>query len=77
MELFDLEKIKVYPYKESDKNVFFKSNRFKAGMIRLHAGESMTACEMKSFVVFIVIEVRIGATGFRVIVLACGTGRAL
>ncbi|MBN2534951.1 MAG: hypothetical protein JXB88_18865 [Spirochaetales bacterium] len=56
MEVFDLKKIKAYPYKERDKNVFFKSKRFKARIIKLHAGESMPTCEMQSSVVFYVIE---------------------
>ena len=56
MKVFDLMKINTYPYEERDKNVFFKSKRFKARMIKLKAGEGIPTCEMQSFVIFYVIE---------------------
>ena len=56
MNVFDLKKIETFPYEVRGKNVFYKSKRFKARMIKLKAGESMPTCDMQSFVVFYVIE---------------------
>ena len=56
MKIFDLMNIDTYPYEERDKNVFFKSKRFKARIIKLNAGEGIPTCKMQSFVIFYVIE---------------------
>ena len=56
MHIFDLNSIATFPYEERDKNVFFKSKRFKARIIHLNKGESIPECEMQSFVIFYVIE---------------------
>ena len=56
MKVFDLKKIDTYPYEERDKNVFFKSKRFKARIIKLKTGEGIPTCEMQSFIIFYVIE---------------------
>ncbi|MCR4438724.1 MAG: hypothetical protein QHJ34_12125 [bacterium] len=51
MMVFDLNTLKAYPYKERDKNVFFRAPEFKARIIELPAGG-----EMQSYVVFLVIR---------------------
>ena len=56
MKIFDLESMPSYPYEERDKNVFYKANKFKARIIDLPAGGEMPTCEMKSFVIFQVIN---------------------
>ena len=56
MFLFDLNKIKTFPYKDRDKNVFFKSNDFKVRIIDLSKNEEIPSCEMKDSVIFYVIE---------------------
>ena len=56
MHIFDLKSIATYPYEERDKNVFFKSKRFKARLIHLNKGESIPTCDMPTYVVFYVIE---------------------
>jgi mannose-6-phosphate isomerase-like protein (cupin superfamily) len=56
MILFDLKTIKTFPYKDRDKNVFFKSNDFKVRMIALAKNEENPCCEMKDSVIFYVID---------------------
>jgi quercetin dioxygenase-like cupin family protein len=56
MEIFNLDSIESFPYKERDKNVFFKSKEFKTRIISLLPGEKIPECEMASYVIFIVLE---------------------
>jgi len=56
MEIFDLNKIKSYPYKDRDKNVFYATDEFKTRIIDLVAGQEIPACQMASYVIFYVIE---------------------
>ena len=56
MPIFDLNKIKAFPYKDRDKNVFFKSEDFKVRIISLDKNEEIPTCDMKDSVIFYVIE---------------------
>ena len=56
MEIFDLCKIKSFPYKQRNKNVFYMTDEFKTRIINLAADEEIPECEMASFVIFYVIE---------------------
>ena len=56
MQVFDLKTKVSYPYEERDKNVFYKSKDFKTRIIELLLGGEITACEMNSHVIFIVIK---------------------
>ena len=52
MQIFNLDTMKVYPYEERKKNVFYKSEKFKTRIIELPAGGEMPECEMSSYVLF-------------------------
>ncbi|MBU4350278.1 hypothetical protein KJ830_01570 [bacterium] len=56
MQLFNLKTMKSYPYKERDKNVFYKAKEFKTRIIELPPGGEMPTCEMLSYVIFYVIK---------------------
>ena len=56
MNVFDLNKMVSFPYKEREKNVFFKAKEFKMRIIELPGGGKMPECDMESFVIFYVIE---------------------
>ena len=64
MKVFDLKKMKSYPYAQRHKNVFYKAGEFKARIIGLPAGGKMPQCKMESHVIFFVIkgraEVKVG-----------------
>ena len=54
--IFELKKMTSFPFEQREKNVFFKTNTFKTRIIELPAGGTMPDCEMKSYVIFYVIE---------------------
>lgn len=56
MKIFDLYKMKSFPYEERDKNVFYHSKEFKTRIIDLSAGEEMPECVMASYVIFLVLQ---------------------
>jgi len=56
MKIFNLKKMEVYPYKERDKNVFYKTEEFKIRIIELPSGGEMPDCEMDSYVIFNIIR---------------------
>jgi mannose-6-phosphate isomerase-like protein (cupin superfamily) len=56
MKIFDLYKMRSFPYKERDKNVFYHSKEFKTRIINLSAGEKIPECEMASYVIFLVLQ---------------------
>ena len=56
MQIFDLDKLQSFPYKEREKNVFYNTKEFKARIIELSCNEEIQKCEMGSFVVFYVLE---------------------
>ena len=55
MEIFDLNRIKSYPYKDRDKNVFYATDEFKTRIIDLAADEEIPVCQMASYVIFYVL----------------------
>jgi len=56
MKIFDLYKMRSFPYEERDKNVFYHSKEFKTRIISLSAGEEMPKCEMASYVIFLILQ---------------------
>ncbi|MBN1561395.1 hypothetical protein JW998_14165 [candidate division KSB1 bacterium] len=56
MKVFDLHEMKVHAHDERSLNVFYDTPEFKARMIELPCGGTMRACDMTSYVVFIVME---------------------
>ena len=56
MKIFDLYKMKSFPYEKRDKNVFHHSKEFKTRIINLSAGEKIPECEMASYVIFLVLQ---------------------
>ena len=56
MQLFNLKTMKSHPYKERDKNVFYKDKQFKTRIIELPPDGEMPTCEMLSYVIFYVIK---------------------
>mgnify|MGYP000041235016 CR=1 FL=1 len=56
MNLFHLKEMKIFPYEERDKNVFFKSDKFKIRLIELAPGEKMPDCTMRENVIFYVLK---------------------
>lgn len=45
MQIFNLGSIKTFPYEQRDKNVFFKTDEFKARIISLLPGKKIPECE--------------------------------
>ena len=62
MEVFDLDKMKAFPYKQRDKNVFYQTNEFKTRIIELPPGGQMPTCEMASYVIFYVLNGNVKVT---------------
>ena len=56
MKVFDLNKMKAFPYEERGKNVFYKEAGFKTQLIELPPAGEMPLCRMSEHVVFVVIE---------------------
>lgn len=56
MKIFDLYKMKSFPYEKRDKNVFYHSKEFKTRIIDLSAGEEIPECVMASYVIFLVLQ---------------------
>jgi len=56
MEVFDFNKIKSHPYTQRDKNILYSQNNFKVRIIKLPPKGKMPKCEMKSNVIFYVIN---------------------
>ncbi len=56
MQIFDLKTIKAFPYEEREKNVFYKTEKFKTRIIALPPGGKMPECEMSASVIFYVLE---------------------
>ncbi len=56
MKVFNLKEMKVYPYEERNKNVFFKKDNFKTRLIELSIGEKLPDCIMHENVIFYVIK---------------------
>jgi len=56
MKVFDIKKIKTFPYERREKNVFYKTPQFKMRMIELPPGGKMPECRMESHVIFYVTD---------------------
>lgn len=56
MQVFEIKEMGSHPYKEREKNIFYKAKEFKARIIELPPGGEMPTCEMASYVIFYVIE---------------------
>ena len=52
MKIFNLKSMKSYSHGERDKNVFYKTDEFKARIIELPPGGKMPECKMDSYVIF-------------------------
>ena len=55
MKVFDLNKMKAFPYEQRDKNVFYQAREFKTRIVELPPGGEMPTCEMASHVIFYVL----------------------
>ncbi len=56
MQIYDLYKIKSFPYEQRNKNVLYKTDEFKTRIINLVPGGEIPECEMTSYVIFYVIK---------------------
>ncbi|MCU0851059.1 MAG: hypothetical protein MUC80_07320 [Candidatus Thermoplasmatota archaeon] len=56
MQIFDVNKMKVYPYAEREKNVFYKTSSFKVRIIELPPKGEMPICTMDSSVMFYILK---------------------
>ena len=56
MEMFDLKKIKAYPYAKRDKNILYSQSNFKVRIIELPPNGEMPTCKMDSYVMFYVLK---------------------
>ncbi|OPX17463.1 hypothetical protein BXT86_06380 [candidate division WOR-3 bacterium 4484_100] len=56
MQVFDVKTMKVYPYEERGKNVFYEAKEFKVRIIELSPGGEIPDCKMSSYVIFYVIK---------------------
>ena len=56
MNMFDLNKMAVFPYEQREKNVFYQTEEFKTRVIDLPPGGHIPVCEMASHVIFHVLD---------------------
>lgn len=56
MQIFDIKKMKSYPYAEREKNVFYKTSSFKVRIIELPPNGEMPSCKMDSYVMFYILK---------------------
>ncbi|MFP3898966.1 MAG: cupin domain-containing protein [Dehalococcoidia bacterium] len=56
MKVFDLNRMKAFPYEQRDQNVFYRANEFKARIVDLPPGGEMPSCEMASYVISYVLS---------------------
>ena len=62
MKVFSLGEMKVFPYEQREKNVFFQTDEFKTRIIELPPGGEMPTCEMASHVIFYVLDGEVKVT---------------
>lgn len=62
MKVFDLKKMKAFPYEEREKNVFFNAKEFRTRIIELPPHGKIPNCEMSSYVIFNVITGNVEVT---------------
>ena len=56
MRIFDIQKIKAYPYEEREKNVLYACKDFKTRIIQLLPGKEIPSCDMPSWVLFLCLR---------------------
>jgi len=56
MEMFDLKKIKAYPYAKRDKNILYSQSNFKVRIIELPPNGEIPTCKMDSYVIFYTLK---------------------
>lgn len=56
MELYSLDELVTYVQKAHTKNVFFESDRLKAQVMGLKAGQEVPPCRMDHDVIFVVLD---------------------
>ncbi len=56
MRIFDIRKMKSFPYEQREKNVFYKAPQVKMRIIELPAEGKMPECKMGSPVIFYVVN---------------------
>jgi len=56
MKTFDMLSLRTFPFSERDKNVFYKTDKFKMRIIELNANQELPECEMKSHVIFFIVK---------------------
>jgi len=62
MKVFSLGEMRVFPYEQREKNVFFQTGEFKTRIIELLPGGQMPTCEMASHVIFFVLDGEVKVT---------------
>ena len=62
MKVFSLGEMKVFPYEQREKNVFFQTDEFKTRIIELPPDGQMPTCEMASHVIFYVLDGEVKVT---------------
>lgn len=63
MKVFDLTEMKIFPYEDREKNVFYQAEGFKTRIIELPAGGKMPLCRMSEHVIFVVLDGKVTVTG--------------
>jgi len=61
MKTFDVNQLKAFPFAEREKNVFYKADEFKMRIIELAINQELPECEMKSHVIFFLVEGKVEA----------------
>jgi len=56
MEAFDLSKLVTFSGESHTKNVFFESDKLKAQVVGLEAGQAIPPCRMDHDVIFVIME---------------------
>ncbi len=62
MKVFNLGEMRVFPYEQREKNVFYQADEFKTRIIELPPGGQMPACEMASHVIFYALDGEVKVT---------------
>jgi len=56
LKIFDLNRIDAFDIEQKEKNVFYQKRNFKVRIIALPPGGQMPTCDMKSHVIFYILE---------------------
>lgn len=55
-KVFNLSKLKTFPYEKWEKNIFYQAEEFKTRIIELPHGGEIPPCKMSEHVIFIVLD---------------------